>query len=216
MYPINYVSTYSTIFHIMSIGGLSFTWHEFRYDMAYMVDDNKTLRITATHVTEFLRWSTTITNRLNESSSEYIKVSFTTKNLLKLFSHFMRDTLSDRHKIVMPETYTYGYDDIVQRPIRIEIHSTMEYQEEWDIKIIELYPEHVPVEQRLESKMKLIEKRFETKLDQKDKLIDSLITRIEKLENKDMVQRDPTTYVGRRNTFDLDIHYARCIDYEVD
>jgi len=155
----------------MSIGGLSFTWHEFRYDMAYMVDDNKTLRITATHVTEFLRWSTTIINRLNESSSEYIKVSFTTKNLLKLFSHFMRDTLSDRHKIVMPETYTYGYDDIVQRPIRIEIHSTMEYQDEWDIKYIQLDPVSVSMQER-----------FDLKLAQRDKMIKTLIERIDKLE----------------------------------
>lgn len=161
----------------MSIGlsELIFICNEFRYDISYTDDD--VLRIDAIHVTEALRWATTITNRLSEGSSEHIKVSFTPKNLIRLFSHFMRGDLSDRHKIVMPETYTYRYDDPMQRPLQIEIHSTMEYQDEWDVKYIQLSPIYVSIQER-----------FDLKLAQRDKLIQALNEKINKLELAQNIQ----------------------------
>jgi len=180
---------------MLGISTLTPTKHDFDYKISYDWDNNK-LSFDVTHNKEFLKWSGFVSRNLTESTSNGIKITLSPKSIFNIFTAYFTGDLADRYKIVLPKTYNYKIDNELV-PIRIEIHSTMEYQEEWDIKIIELYPEYVPVEQRLESKMKLIEKRFETKLDQRDKLIESLIARIEKLEDKHTIKLDPTTYIGR-------------------
>jgi len=144
-----------------------FTHCDFNFRVQYG-EKNNSITFDATHKTQFLQWSTTITSNLTENTSEHIKVIFTPAILNKIFTNYCRGTLSKCYKIVLPEGYKH--EDV---PLLIEIHSTMDDLDEWDIKIITLEPMNVSVE-----------RRFELKLEQRDKQIEELNTKIENLNDK--------------------------------
>jgi len=58
--------------------------------------------------------------------------------------------------------------------LSIEIHSTIEYHDEWDIKIITLEPVDASIETRLGTRLKQIETIFMTELKRRDEMIDEL------------------------------------------
>lgn len=171
--------------------------YSIRYD-----ETTNCVRIHVKHNIEFFEWSNTITNNLTNGSSENIKISLTPKNVYNILNDYINGVLSAEYKVVMPNNLTFrGNSNLV-----IEIHSTMKYQDDQDIKTISLNPIDIPIEKRLDLKLakvleaerkamleqvdttiKLrlseIETRFETKLEQKNKHIEILNVKIIELEN---------------------------------
>jgi len=78
------------------------TEHGFNYKISF---DDLNVTIHAVHIVDLLEWSKTITSSLTESTSEYLKVSLSPKNLYKAFHDYCQGTLSDRYKIEFPEIY---------------------------------------------------------------------------------------------------------------
>lgn len=140
----------------------------FTYRIKYDKRDNS-VSFHAIHNTEFLEWTKIINDNLMDGTSEQIKVSLSPKNLHKLFYDYVNNRLSERYVIVMPEQ-----DSLTN--VAIQIHSTMEYQDEIDIKTIILEPVDIPFETRSDRKLKLKlemrDKHFETELDVRDKRAD--------------------------------------------
>jgi len=142
----------------------TFTEYDFDYKIAYG-QQNNSITLCIVHNTEFLQWSKTITTNLTESTSEHMKITLTPKNLYNILFDYSQGKLPERYKVILPDNFKHP--DV---PLPIEIQSTMDYKEEWDIKIITLEPLSVPSE-----------KRFELKLIQRDKQITALTSQIDYL-----------------------------------
>jgi len=169
--------------------------YSIRYD-----ETTNSVNIHVKHNTEFIEWSKTITNNLTNGTSENIKVSLTPKNVYNILNDYANGVLSPKYKVVMPNTFK------VDTSLPIEIHSTMEYQDDQDVKTISLDPIDIPIEKRFDLKLAKIlqaerrtlleqvemsinlrlteiETRFEAKLEQKDRHIETLNAKIVELEN---------------------------------
>jgi hypothetical protein len=147
---------------------ITFTVNEFYYNIQYD-DIADTVHISIMHNTEFIYWSKYITSDLIESSSDNIKLKITSKLLFNIFKDYNRGLLHDTIKIVLPADYKA--QDI---PLSIEITTKLPYYEDYcDTKLLIIDP--APISN---------EKRFELKLEHRDKTIKELSNSVESLKEK--------------------------------
>lgn len=167
--------------------------YRIRYD-----EQNNSITIHAAHTGIFVEWSKTITNSLTESTSHTIQLTLTPKNLYNILCDYGRGRLSSKYKILFPCTSTNAVSSL-----SIEIHSTIEYHDEWDIKIITLELIDVPIETRLGTRLKQIETKFMTELKKSDETIDELFE-----ENDMLFERNKKLRVSLEKAFDeiADLH----------
>lgn len=159
---------------------ITYTKNDFTYKIKYNKQNNS-VSFHVTHNTEFLEWTKTINDNLIDGTSEQIKVSLSPKNLFKLFNDYSHNCLPERYAIIMPDSLDN---------VSIEIHSTLEYQDEIDIKTITFEPVDIPFETRSDLKVKLKleqrDKHFETELDSRDKHTDQKLQDISAQLNQHM------------------------------
>lgn len=152
-------------------------------------EGNNCVTIASTHNSEFLEWSTKIRNSLTEGTSINMKVVLSPKTIYQIFKDYSQGTLSKMYRVVLPDSFEHEW-----APLRLAIHSTMEYQDEWDIKIIDLDPVDVPNEKRFEAKLAQRDKIFDAKLAQRDKLIETLTAKVDEMSIKmDEMNKQITT-----------------------
>lgn len=160
---------------------ICFTQRNFDYKINYCEMRNR-IFLLVTHNTEFLEWSRTLIDNLTDSTSENIKVVLTPKIIYNIFVAYSQENLPDRYKIVLPETFTND-----SSPLQIEISSTIDYQDEWDTKIITLDSVDVPFTKRYDLKLGRMKNEFESKLGQRDELIIKLLAQIDRCAKTDEV-----------------------------
>ena len=114
---------------------IRFTDHRFDYNIFYYEQTNS-ISFRITHNTEFLEWTVRLTGNLTNSTSENIKIVLTPKIIYNIFLAYSQENLPDRYKIVLPTPYINNTNDL--SPLHIKIISTIDYQDEWDTKIITL------------------------------------------------------------------------------
>jgi len=155
-----------------------FTEYAFSFEIDYD-EKNNHVTIRTTHNSEFLEWGTKIIASLTEGTSVNMKVVLSPKTIYQIFKDYSQGTLSKMYRVAIPDNFEHEW-----APLHLAIHSTMEYQDEWDIKIISLDPMEVPNEKRFESKLVHRDRLFDAKLAQRDKLIDALTAKLEEMSIK--------------------------------
>lgn len=147
---------------------LNFTESNFTYSISYDIK-SEGIQIEAVHNKEFLSWSNILSSDLEDATSNGIKYTFTTSILFKIFEMYVKKALPELTSIKLPSGYKAS--DV---PLAIEIATGSPYDSsDKDIKFISLDPVRVTSD-----------KRFELKLDQRDKKIKELETKINKLADE--------------------------------
>ena len=137
-----------------------------------------TLQINITHNAEILSWSTIVSNSLVDSTSNTINYVFNPDMLFKIFKQYTEKTLHQLSTIKFPKFYKTP--DV---PLMIEIITVSCYDNNnVDTKIIVVDPVKISSE-----------KRFELKLEQRDKQIKQLFEKYDSVMlrlNKKLDKRD--------------------------
>lgn len=155
----------------------------------------KQLRIACKHPTQFYEWETTITEDLEKSSNEHMKLTMSPDHLFDLFTKYKHGQLNEYTEITLQEKMK---SHTVEISIVIISHAPFDHDES-ESKQILLYPKNISTKER-NSRI----------LQQRDLHIDTLSNKVKELS--DEINKLKTKILDPGNDEKLDIYKKEELD----